>query len=280
MDNRSVQADVSIATLIDLPEADKAARFDALQSKLVPLWQSIERMTQDEQTIVVVPSLSVTQDGAPAIDVAGIRGALPLPPLPAPAATRANDLRHLPGDPAEHRRLLPRSASRASSRRHARRRLHFVTPLDGSRQDAHREAPRAAPPARPHPEPDLRPRPRAPRVPERDGASSATWRSLSGSRCSRPIRSSSTSARRAAAESCSPPRASPIRSGTKDSARIGDAAPRDRRDAEGQAGDPRSARQAQRGRLGRGERGRRPREICRRPGTRPRAARSTRESAR
>jgi hypothetical protein len=33
--------------------------FDELQARLVPLWKSIERLNQDEQTIVVVPSLTV-----------------------------------------------------------------------------------------------------------------------------------------------------------------------------------------------------------------------------
>lgn len=40
-------------------EADTQAEFDTLQRKLVPLWQSISDFTQDPQTIVVVPSLSV-----------------------------------------------------------------------------------------------------------------------------------------------------------------------------------------------------------------------------
>jgi len=34
-------------------------RFDELQKKLIPLWRSIESLNQDEQTIVVVPSMSV-----------------------------------------------------------------------------------------------------------------------------------------------------------------------------------------------------------------------------
>src|SRR5436190_915891 len=34
-------------------------RFDELQKKLVPLWRSIESLNQDEQTIVVVPSMSI-----------------------------------------------------------------------------------------------------------------------------------------------------------------------------------------------------------------------------
>ena len=42
-----------------LTEAEANARFDALQAKLVPLWQSMRTMTQDEQTIVVVPSINV-----------------------------------------------------------------------------------------------------------------------------------------------------------------------------------------------------------------------------
>src|SRR5712692_9490534 len=47
-----------------LIETDEtAARFDELQRKLVPLWQSIQALTPDEQTIVVVPSMSVEDLG-------------------------------------------------------------------------------------------------------------------------------------------------------------------------------------------------------------------------
>lgn len=49
--------------LIGLPPETSAeaaaAEFDALQKKLVPLWHSIESFNQDEQTIVVVPSMSI-----------------------------------------------------------------------------------------------------------------------------------------------------------------------------------------------------------------------------
>ena len=38
---------------------DAQARFEALQERLVPLWHSIEHLNADEQTIVVVPSISV-----------------------------------------------------------------------------------------------------------------------------------------------------------------------------------------------------------------------------
>src|SRR5437667_9632039 len=49
--------------LIGLPAgvsaAEAAMRFDQLQQKLVPLWRLIESFNQEEQTIVVVPSMSV-----------------------------------------------------------------------------------------------------------------------------------------------------------------------------------------------------------------------------
>ena len=49
--------------LIGLPTGvsaeEAAAQFDQLQKKLVPLWQLIESFNQDEQTIVVIPSITV-----------------------------------------------------------------------------------------------------------------------------------------------------------------------------------------------------------------------------
>jgi hypothetical protein len=42
-----------------LSAEEAAAQFDLLQKKLVPLWRSIECFNQDEQTIVVVPSISL-----------------------------------------------------------------------------------------------------------------------------------------------------------------------------------------------------------------------------
>src|SRR5215472_11353871 len=44
---------------LGLTQAEAETEFDRLQKKLVPLWKSIERFNQDEQTIVVVPSLTV-----------------------------------------------------------------------------------------------------------------------------------------------------------------------------------------------------------------------------
>jgi hypothetical protein len=46
---------------------DVESRFEALQRKLVPLWKSISALSQDEQTIVVVPSMtldSATESGS------------------------------------------------------------------------------------------------------------------------------------------------------------------------------------------------------------------------
>jgi hypothetical protein len=42
---------------------ERAQRYEALQQKLVPLWRSIERLSQDEQTIVVVPSMTIERPG-------------------------------------------------------------------------------------------------------------------------------------------------------------------------------------------------------------------------
>ncbi len=44
---------------IALSEQEIQDRFDRLQKKLIPLWKSIQEFNQDEQTIVVVPSLTV-----------------------------------------------------------------------------------------------------------------------------------------------------------------------------------------------------------------------------
>src|SRR5580765_5560091 len=44
---------------LGLTEPEAEARFDRLQKKLVPLWKSIQSFNQDEQTIVVVPSLTI-----------------------------------------------------------------------------------------------------------------------------------------------------------------------------------------------------------------------------
>src|SRR6476646_12028646 len=54
------------SALMSEREISKAssADFDGLQKKLVPLWKSIERLNQDPQTIVVVPSMSIDAIGS------------------------------------------------------------------------------------------------------------------------------------------------------------------------------------------------------------------------
>jgi PGM1 C-terminal domain len=55
----ATQPEMLPRTSIGLSEEEAEARFAKLQHKLIDLWSSIEQMSQDEQTIVVVPSLSV-----------------------------------------------------------------------------------------------------------------------------------------------------------------------------------------------------------------------------
>jgi hypothetical protein len=43
---------------LGLSPEEAAGRFDLLQQKLVPLWGSIRAFNQDEQTIVVLPSIT------------------------------------------------------------------------------------------------------------------------------------------------------------------------------------------------------------------------------
>ncbi|HEX4665005.1 MAG TPA: peptide ligase PGM1-related protein [Chthoniobacterales bacterium] len=55
-----MQIDPALVGLpVGLSAEDAVAQFDSLQKKLVPLWRSIECFNQDEQTIVVVPSMSI-----------------------------------------------------------------------------------------------------------------------------------------------------------------------------------------------------------------------------
>ena len=47
---------------LGLDSAAAAARFEQLQHKLIDLWQYIQSLNQSEQTIVVVPSMSIDSD--------------------------------------------------------------------------------------------------------------------------------------------------------------------------------------------------------------------------
>ena len=47
---------------LDLSEEEAEVRFEKLQAKLIPLWESISGFDQGEQTVVVVPSQSLEFD--------------------------------------------------------------------------------------------------------------------------------------------------------------------------------------------------------------------------
>jgi len=109
----------------------RAERFDELQQKLVPLWQSIQTMTMDEQTIVVVPSMTLDDPGWPSSVLQAYEERFlflllllrqPRARLVYVTSTAVNPsvidyyLDLLPG-------VIPS---------HARRRLFLVSPLDGS----------------------------------------------------------------------------------------------------------------------------------------------------
>ena len=46
-------------TSLGISSRDAAERYDRLQAKLIPLWRSISAMNQEEQTIIVVPSMTM-----------------------------------------------------------------------------------------------------------------------------------------------------------------------------------------------------------------------------
>src|SRR6478735_6789959 len=108
-----------------------APTFDELQARLVPLWKSIERMNQDEQTIVVVPSLT--------LDIGDRRGAtiqayeerflflLLLLRQPRARLVYVTSLPILPSVIDYYLDLLPGVIAS-----HARKRLFLVSTLDGS----------------------------------------------------------------------------------------------------------------------------------------------------
>jgi len=105
-------------------------RFEALQAKLVPLWRSIERMNQDEQTIVVVPSISVdTAASGTEMQIYEERFLFLLLLLRQPRARLiyVTSQQLLPNVIDYYLDLIPGVIPS-----HARPRLHLLAPLDGS----------------------------------------------------------------------------------------------------------------------------------------------------
>src|SRR6266567_4646286 len=110
--------------------ADSQAEFDQLQKKLVPLWKSIERLNQDPQTIVVVPSMSIDAIGSGAVMQAYEERFLFLLLLlrqPRARLIYVTSQTILPSIIDYYLDLLPGVIPS-----HARQRLFLLAPLDGS----------------------------------------------------------------------------------------------------------------------------------------------------
>ena len=119
-----------------MPEAlidagGQAGRFDELQRKLVPLWRSIQTMTMDEQTIVVVPSMTLEDPGWPSSVLQAYEERflflLLLLRQPRARVVYVTSTAVNPSVVDYYLDLLPGVIPS-----HARRRLFLVSPLDGS----------------------------------------------------------------------------------------------------------------------------------------------------
>src|SRR5438067_7520773 len=109
---------------------DSQAEFDRLQKKLVPLWKSIERFSQDPQTIVVVPSMSIDAINSGAVMQAYEERFLFLLLLlrqPRARLIYVTSQTILPSIIDYYLDLLPGVIPS-----HARQRLFLLSPLDGS----------------------------------------------------------------------------------------------------------------------------------------------------
>ena len=143
-----------------MPDAEIDARFDALQRKLVPLWTSIQSITQDPQTIVVVPSITIDST---------IRGA-----RQQAYEERFLFLLLLLRQPRARLIYVTSQAIHAEIidyyldllpgvlASHAKKRLFLVSPLDGSSRPLTAEAAGTAAADSAHPRADPGSRPRAP----------------------------------------------------------------------------------------------------------------------
>jgi PGM1 C-terminal domain len=116
---------------LGLDPAEAQTRFDGLQEKLVPLWRSIETMTQDEQTIVVVCSMTLEDPNMPAAVVQAYEERflflLLLLRQPRARLVYVTSQTVHPSIVDYYLGLLPGIIPS-----HARQRLHLVSPLDGS----------------------------------------------------------------------------------------------------------------------------------------------------
>jgi hypothetical protein len=114
---------------IRLTPEEASARFESLQTKLIPLWESIQQLSMEEQTIVVVPSMSVDSVLGSVMQAYEERFLFLLLLLRQPHARMiyVTSQPILPIIVDYYLGLLPGVISS-----HARQRLHLLTPLDGS----------------------------------------------------------------------------------------------------------------------------------------------------
>jgi hypothetical protein len=115
---------------LGLTPEEAQAHFDRLQQKLPTLWKSIQTMTDDEQTIVVVPSMSIDSDLTGAVMQAYEERFLFLLLLlrqPRARLIYVTSQAILPSIIDYYLDLLPGVISS-----HARKRLFLVAPLDGT----------------------------------------------------------------------------------------------------------------------------------------------------
>ncbi len=117
--------------MADNQAVDRGEAFERLQEKLVPLWKSIERLNQDEQTIVVVPSISMDFEGARGAKLQAYEERflflLFLLRQPRARLVYVTSQAINPSTIDYYLDLLPGVISS-----HARKRLFLVAPLDGS----------------------------------------------------------------------------------------------------------------------------------------------------
>src|SRR5256885_15356323 len=120
---------------LGLTPAAAEAEFDRLQRKLVPLWKSIQSFNQDEQTIVVVPSMTIDFEGSSSeLQAYEERFLFLLLLLRQPRARLVYVTSQMiqPNIIDYYLDLLPGVISS-----HARKRLFLVSPLDSSRSEEH-----------------------------------------------------------------------------------------------------------------------------------------------
>ena len=115
---------------LGLTPEEATAQFEALQEKLVPLWQSIQSFNQAEQTIVIVPSMNIdTEFSSYQLQAYEERFLFLLLLLRQPRARViyvTSQAIH-PSVIDYYLHLMPGVIAS-----HARKRLHLVAPLDGS----------------------------------------------------------------------------------------------------------------------------------------------------